>query len=585
MQNRAGTRDRAGEGLPQWIDAAFFLLIFAFAFTIRLIYLFRIESFPLFYYLMGDGRSYDEWAQQIAAGDWLGKGVFYQAPLYPYFLGLLQVVFGHDLWSIRLIQIALGALSCSFLYLAGKLFLSREAGIAAGFMLSLYAPAIFFDALIQKTVLDLLWITLLLFLLATAESKPHWSRWGAAGVVMGLLGLTRENALVWLFVLPIWIWLHFTEHKARLRLGWVGIFFLGLALVLLPVGLRNLEVGGEFTLTTSQFGPNFFIGNNPLADGSYIPLRSGHSSPQYERRDATELAEQALGRSLTPGEVSAYWLRRSWDYISSRPLDWLRLLGRKWMMTWNVRELEDTEDFYLYKNWSGLLRVLGWMNHFGVLAPLAALGFVLTWRRRRQLWLLYLLLGTLAFSVAMFYVFGRYRFSMVPLLTLFAGAGLTGLFALLRERSMRQLLTCAAVLLLAVAAVHWPVIDQSGPSASALNNLGIALARQGRIAEAIRSYELAIRARPAFAVAHNNLAATLARQGKLDEAIRYYREAVRIDPDYATAHNNLGIVLARRGDLEGAATHFRLALRIQPQFAEARQNLSRALARQGRKDE
>lgn len=220
-------------------------------------------------------------------------------------------------------------------------------------------------------------------------------------------------------------------------------------------------------------------------------------------------------------------------------------------MTWNIRELEDTEDFYLYKNWSGLLRVLGWMNHFGVLAPLAALGFVLTWRRRRKLWLLYLLLGTLAFSVAMFYVFGRYRFSMVPLLALFAGAGLTGLFALLRERSMRQLLTCAAVLLLAVAAVHWPVVDQSGPSASALNNLGIALARQGRIAEAIRSYDLAIRARPAFAV----------------------------------AHNNLGIVLARRGDLEGAASHFRLALRIQPQFAEARQNLSRALAQQGRKDE
>lgn len=584
MQNRAGTRDKAGEGLPQRVDAAFFLLIFAFAFTLRLIYLFRIKSFPLFYYLVGDARSYDEWARQIAAGDWLGKGVFYQAPLYPYFLGLLQVIFGHDLWSIRLIQITLGALSCSFLYLAGRLFLSREAGIAAGFMLSLYAPAIFFDALIQKTVLDLLLITLLLFLLAATESKPHWSRWGAAGVVMGLLGLTRENALVWLFALPIWIWLHFAAYKARVRLRWVGIFLLGLVLVLFPVGLRNLEVGGEFTLTTSQLGPNFFIGNNPLADGSYIPLRSGHSSPQYERRDATELAEQALGRSLTPGEVSAYWLRRSWDYISSQPSQWLRLIGRKWMMTWNVRELEDTEDFYLYQNWSALLRVLGWANHFGVLAPLAALGFVLTWGQRRKLWLLYLLLGTLAFSVTLFYVFGRYRFSMVPLLTLFAGAGLTGLFALLRERRMRQLLTCAAVLLLAAAAVHWPM-GEAGPSAAALNNLGIALARQGRIAEAIRSYELAIRARPTSAVAHNNLAATLARQGKLDEAIRHYQEAVRIDPDYANAHNDLGVALARRGDIDKAAVHFRLALRIQPQFAEAHQNLSRALAQQGKQAE
>ncbi len=35
---------------------------------------------------MGDSRAYDEWARRIAAGDWIGREVFYQAPLYPYFL-------------------------------------------------------------------------------------------------------------------------------------------------------------------------------------------------------------------------------------------------------------------------------------------------------------------------------------------------------------------------------------------------------------------------------------------------------------------------------------------------------------------
>ncbi len=45
---------------------------------------------PLFYHLTGDARSYDEWAQQIASGNWLGRKVYYDAPLYPYFLGFLQ---------------------------------------------------------------------------------------------------------------------------------------------------------------------------------------------------------------------------------------------------------------------------------------------------------------------------------------------------------------------------------------------------------------------------------------------------------------------------------------------------------------
>ena len=51
----------------------------------------------------------------------------------------------------------------------------------------------------------------------------------------------------------------------------------GAALVLLPVGLRNLAVGGEFHLTKSQFGPNFYIGNGPQADGGYVALREGRT--------------------------------------------------------------------------------------------------------------------------------------------------------------------------------------------------------------------------------------------------------------------------------------------------------------------
>jgi len=99
-----------------------FWLVVAAAFFLRLIYLFQIDATPLFYNLAGDGRIYDEWAQRIAGGDWLEQGVFYQTPLYPYFLGVLQLVFDRNLWLIRFLQIILGAISCGLIFRIGERF-------------------------------------------------------------------------------------------------------------------------------------------------------------------------------------------------------------------------------------------------------------------------------------------------------------------------------------------------------------------------------------------------------------------------------------------------------------------------------
>jgi di/tricarboxylate transporter len=160
-----------------------------------------------------------------------------------------------------------------------------------------------------------------------------------------------------------------------------------------------------------------------------MALKAGHGDTLYERQDTIDIAQQALGRLLSPGEVSAYWRNRALSFIKNHPKAWLGLLWKKWLLTWNVRELEDTDDFYVYQEWSPLLRQLG-LFHFGILAPLAAFGVVVTASRRKELWPLYLMIATLALSLTVFYVFGRYRFSLVPLLILFASAGIVALPAL-----------------------------------------------------------------------------------------------------------------------------------------------------------
>jgi len=49
-------------------------------------------------------------------------------------------------------------------------------------------------------------------------------------------------------------------------------------------------------------------------------------------------------------------------------------------------------------------------------------------------------------------------------------------------------------------------------------------------------------------LAHNNLGNALDRKGRLDEALRQFQEALRLNPDYAEARNNLKAALAAPAD-------------------------------------
>ena len=518
------------------------------------------------------------------AGDWLGEGVFYQAPLYPYFLAILQSLFGHNLWAIRFVQLLLGSLSCGLIFLAGDKLFSRAAGLAAGLILACYAPAIFFDVLIEKSILDFFLISCLLFLLIGRVHDEKWGRWLVAGMVSGLLGLSRENALVLVPVIALWLAISFTRTSLQLRARWLGLYLAGVLLILLPVGLRNFAKGGEFQLTTSQLGPNFFIGNNAAADGTYGSVRKAIQEAQLEGPDAKRLAERRAGRTLTPGQVSDYWLDQAVLYIRNHPADWLRLLAAKWLMVWNKREIEDSDDFYIYQSWSGLLGLLGAVNHFGVLAPLFMAGLVLTVARWRNLWLLYAMILSMAASVAIFYVFGRYRFPLVPLMAPIAGVGLIEMAKLFKNKRWPRLAIALIVAACAAVLVNWP-LGGSGPGAAGYNNLANAYLKQGRVGEATRTALKALEVDPEYGVGHYNLGNLFAQQGKFDLAQRHFEAAIRLYPNYADAHSNYGQLIAVRGDLEIGIQYFKRAIELNPTLSRAHLNLGVALAKQEKFDQ
>ena len=77
---------------------------------------------------------------------------------------------------------------------------------------------------------------------------------------------------------------------------------------------------------------------------------------------------------------------------------------------------------------------------------------------------------------------------------------------------------------------------------------------------------------------HSNLGNALARRGRLDEAIKHYSEALRISPAKTVdVHNNLGAALIVKGRFEEAITHLQYALQKMPGHANALKNIQQAL--------
>ncbi len=566
-----------------------YLILGAVALLVRGLYLLEIVGLDAFDLYLGDALSYHTWASAIAAGDWIGDRIFYQAPLYPYVLALVYATLGSDPLVIKLLQLALGAVACVLLALGVREFLGRRVGLLSGWLLAVYPPALFFEGIIQKAAPTGFLLCALLFL-AGRYYRTRAGGWAvAAGAVLGLLALMRENALALAPIVVIWAAWAPRELSRGRRIARGALVVAGLAAVLLPVAARNQAVGGEFHLTTSQLGSNLYLGNNPSCDGTYQPLVPGRGDARYERIDATRLAEEAVGRPLSPGEVSRYWTGRVLAYVRAQPGDWLALQLRKLALAYNAVEIGDTEDLYTYAEDALLLRLTRRVLHMGVLAPLAAVGLVICWRRRREVALFYGLLAAYTAAVAAFFIFARYRYPLALLLMPFAAAALLALPELWRRRTERRGWLRLALLAALAAAVavgaNWRFHRPQGFRVSTHANIANELITARQYERAFHHLEASLDLAPDYPNAHHLMGVALSELGRLEEAERHFRTAIAVDPETALPYYSLGVLLSRAQRLDEAIEVLRAALRKDPTHANTYGALGVALAQQGEVDE
>src|SRR5438105_557904 len=119
-----------------------------------------------------------------------------------------------------------------------------------------------------------------------------------------------------------------------------------------------------------------------------------------------------------------------------------------------------------------------------------------------------------------------------------------------------------------------PPADRSGyvaadlpASARAHFNYGAALQQIGRLDEAEKEYNAALRVDPNYVKVHVNLALVLVSKSKLDEAKKYYERAVQLDPSAGEVRSGYAYLLERLGRADEARAEYENAIRLSPKSA------------------
>ncbi len=98
---------------------------------------------------------------------------------------------------------------------------------------------------------------------------------------------------------------------------------------------------------------------------------------------------------------------------------------------------------------------------------------------------------------------------------------------------------------------------------------------EGRLAEAAKAFEQAVKLDPENGNAYYGLGNVYSEMGRWADASNAYYKAVSLNKDDVEAYNNLGLALAERGQYAQAASAFEKAVKIYPKWAEPYYHLSR----------
>ena len=577
-----GPDARRVSGAPVKRDMIPLAAVIALSALLRVLFLLTLQDTPFYLQHFSDSRLYMQLAEDIVSGDGVA-GAFFMSPLYTVLLAEVWTLTGDPAFWMRLLQILFGAGTAAIVFLLGKRLFSRSAGIAAAALTASYAPLIFYDGmLLLESTLTLLLSLALLFLVRASENGKSRD-WVLAGLALGAAAVTRANILLFLPVVLL-VWMSMPSLRGKIMRKHLLIYVMVALACLLPTTLHNATEEGVFLPVTASFGYNLYAGNNAEANGLYT---MPEPVDLYTDLNGSAWVQQQSRKAMDAAEVSAWWRDRALHWIGENPGDAIGLFVRKLLLFFHPAEIDQlglSMDFFTgqYGRITGLPQAL-----FPLLLVLAFIGMGLSLRGERRILRLLplLLLAAYVFATVLFFVSGRLRIPVTPILMLYAGYAVVAIVQGWRSRDTIRNMTFPAAggIVLGVGLLLLqPQVEQG--YAHEYIKLGQVAFDRGDFAKAEEQFRASVAQRPTVD-GLTNLGNSLAAQKKMNEAAEQYRAALRMDSTAALAWFNFGNLWMQSQKPQYAYGYWKKALDYNPRLADAHRNLGLLLMQAGRLDE
>lgn len=303
------------------------------------------------------GTSGDAWEYAALAHTLLERGSFsifpseapapefFRTPGYPLFAtGVLAV--NNSTFALILAQIFLVAATAALIVLIGERLFSLGVGVVASVLFALESTTMMTAFMTLSDVLFTFLLVVCLYLASVARFPLLWRAF-SLGVIGGYAALVRPLGLYVLPLFVIWFAWEVWRDSGRVRATALPALLLcaGTLLVLVPWGVRNVQVGGEFALSTA--GPynalfyNFgeFLsqkgGDRALVDAE-LKSRVG-TQDSVELRSMTQAGsiQKVLGELFwaQPAEYALFHLQKTIPYFFASSIEQnLRILHQKGLL-------------------------------------------------------------------------------------------------------------------------------------------------------------------------------------------------------------------------------------------------------------
>ncbi len=569
----------------QWILP---IAIFTLAVTLRIIFLYQLRATPFFSNLFSDSQIYHTLAWQIQHGE-LSLRSFFMSPLYPYFIAIIHTLFGNEFFWVRFFQCVVGSVMAVVIYIIGKKIFGSIEGFAAGIIAASYSMFIFYDNSILIESLQALLLVLFYWSAIHLFEKGRKRDGIIFGAVGGLMIVMRASFILVLFAVLLYYIILEKKRSQKQKALNIIISITSVFIMILPWTIRNYSAEKDFVLITSSAGYNFYAGNNERSTGEYfIPENidisidpNGHS-----------FVEKTVGQKLHSSDVSAYWFHKSFQWIANYPFDFLKLFGKKMILFWNAAEIDQLGLSYdFFKNEYNTILDFPFPS-FLFVATFAAIGFTFSIRRKvkeTSITMLVLMIGSYLVSIALFFVNGRFRVPVTPLLILLASCGIVQFFTALYREQWREIIYAgisAAVVLVFMTVGNFQVGQSfseeynklgmisfdakkyseaqtyyqkalaSGDNTRIRLNLANAFAAAGMYQDADQEYQTVIESSPHNALAYFNFGNFALQVNQPKQAYLLWLRAIKEDTTLAPAYKNIAVLMSQTGKYDEAITKF-----------------------------